>query len=275
MWRGGYSVTNRNARSPLRTEASSPRAKRRAALALAVCLAVAFVAGCGKEVDPFPAPGNVTEAGVIMRQSSMGPIIVVFCPYPLDDASPSDGVRSAVIRAIGGENCSAAAFHWTERAMAERWVREQLEVRRLHGTPLRIILAGHSLGATTAAETARDIMTNLPDVVIPLLLTVDAIKTGRISSTAGVTGAFIASASGIKTSFTAYDSAPTPDGRTLRRHVNYYQKNSDLYHGSPMPGAENHLLHDTSGLLNHGNADDFALPLLVRDIHFAMTRGAW
>lgn len=248
---------------------------RTAVALLAIAAVAALTAGCGREVDPFPEPGDVTEAALIMRRSSMGPVIVVFTPYPLRDDSPPDGVRAAVIRAMGGMSCSAAAFHWPERAMAERWIDEQIETRRAQGVPTRLILAGHSLGATAASETARDLIANRPDAFVSLLLTVDAVKTGRINSAAGAAGAVIGGSGlpGVKVSLAAYDSAPQPDGVRFLRHVNYYQQRTPLYHGSAMPGAENHLLSDPTGLLNHANADDFAFSLMVGDLRSAIGRG--
>lgn len=247
----------------------------RPALLPALLISLMAAAGCGAgKVDPFPAPGNVTEAAVIMRQSDLGPVVIVFTPFPLENDAPPDGVRAAALRAADGRSCSLAAFHWTERAMAERWAGEQMENRRLRGTRPELVLAGHSLGATTAAETARDVVLGRPDALISLLLTVDAIKTGRIGSAAGVTGAFIISASGLKTNLTAYDSAPPPDGARLLRHANYHQ-GGGLYHGAAMTNAENHLLADSSGLLNHANADDFAFPMLVREFRSAMAGGGW
>ena len=246
------------------------RAKKTTSFAAALILAITLI-GCGQEVDPFPSPGNVTEAAIIIRRSSLGPILVVFTPYPLHKDAPPDGVHAAALDAIGGLNCSAAAFHWSERDMAERWIKEQTDIRRSQGVAPQLILAGHSLGATTAAETARDVLNRQPDVIIPLLLTVDAIKTGRIVSKAGVTGAIIAnSVPGIKTNFTSYDSAPYPDNVRFLRHMNYYQNNSSLYHGVAMPGAENRLLTDSTTLLNHGNADDFCYPFMVREFRFVL-----
>ncbi len=244
------------------------RVDRLVATLVFVCL---LASGCGKKIDPFPDPGNVTEKVSIYRRSSLGPIVVIFTPYPIEPLSPPDGVREAAIRAVGGRSCSVAAFYWPERSLSERWIADQLELRIEMGTPLNIILAGHSLGATAAAETARFVMHNHPEAAISLLLTVDAIKTGKIGSTAGTAGAVIAgSIPGVKTNLTAYDSAPAPDGRKLLRHVNYFQQNSSLYHGVNMPDAENRPLHDSSGLLNHGNADDFAVPLMTQDFVHAL-----
>ncbi len=258
MLRGGYSVI-----------------KIKAAAAAALACALAFSAsGCFKEVDPFPAPGNATESALIIRNSNYGPIVIVFTPYPLKRESPPDGVHLAVINAMGGMDSSIGAFHWPEKNMAERWLEQQIAVRNAQGLRPQVILTGHSLGATTAAETAKDIMENQQNAVITLLLTVDAVKTGRISSAAGRTGAYIAGTlPGAKISFTAYDGAPAPDGMRLIRHINYYQKNGEHYGGAPMPHAENHLLSDPTGFLNHGNADDFARPLITRDIRNVLRPG--
>ncbi|MDR3210477.1 MAG: hypothetical protein LBU79_00995 [Planctomycetota bacterium] len=247
-----------------------PRATRFAPVILGVLL---FLSGCAGEATPFPLPGDANEAAMVMRRTSQGPVLVIFSASPLRSDTPPDGIREAVARAIGGIDCSAAAFHWNERPLAERWLGQELTTRRSAGFPERLILAGHGVGATAAAETAAMVMASRPETVITLLLTVDAVKTGWLGSAAGVTGAALAKGlARVRVNYTAFDGAPPPDGRRLLRHINYYQNRGELYHGSPMPGAENHLLHDDTGLLNHGDIDDFALPLLERDIRSALPR---
>ncbi len=230
--------------------------------------------GCGKEIDVFPEPGNATETVEILRTDARGCVAVSYSSYPLRPGSPPDGVRAALMRALGQTPCSAASFFWSERVMAERWINDQLTMRRNAGLPQRLILAGHGLGATEAAETAKDILARDPSVEIVLLLTVDAVKTGRLSSTAGTAGTAIANhVPGLKVNLVAYDSAPVPDGMRFWAHVNYYQARSESYHGGPMAGAENHRLEDWTGLLNHANADDFAMSLIAADIRVALQRG--
>lgn len=238
-----------------------------------MCLACLCLAGCGSEIDAFPEPGGASESGQIMHTANSGPIIVTYAPYPLRAGAPADGVRRALTTALGRRgDCSVAAFYWSERAMAERWIKEQIDIRRQYGHPIVLILAGHSLGATEAAETARDLLFRERDVVIALLLTVDAVKTSRIGSPAAAAGAAVVNRiPGVNMSLTAYEAAPIPDGVTLLAHVNYYHHNS-VYHGTAMPGAENHALDDWSGYLNHGNIDDFAYPLLVTDFRAALAR---
>lgn len=253
------------------TKADPPRGPSFSTLCLFVLVCL-FAAGCDKEVDAFPEPGGVNESAQVLRTSPAGPIIVTYSPYPIRADAPSDGVRRALDAALGRINCSAASFYWSERAMAERWIKEQIDLRRQNGQPIRLILAGHSLGATEAAETARDILFRERDVVIAMLLTVDAVKTSRLGSPAAAAGAVVVNRlPGISTSLTAYEAAPAADGVTLWAHINYYHSNS-VYHGTSMPGAENHLLDDWSGYLNHGNIDDFAYPLLVTDFKAALTR---
>lgn len=238
--------------------------------ALAAAL-LAFAAGCGREVEPFPEPGASGESAEIIRAEATGPVIVAYASYPLKRGAPPDGVRTAVYRAIGNTRLSAASFFYSERDIAIDWVREQLDLRRRRNLPPRIILAGHGLGATEAAETAREILFHDRDVQIVLLLTVDAVKTGRLSHAAGVTGNVLSRRiPGVNHSFTAYDAAPPPDGNRLWAHINYYQTNSVNYHGTAMPGAENHQLTDWTGLLNHGNADDYAFSFLVGDLRHAI-----
>lgn len=232
-----------------------------------------LAAGCGKEIDVFPEPGNVTESAEVIRLARTGCVIVSYSSYPLSGAAPPDGVSAAIMAGIGNRPCSAASFFWSEKTLAERWIREQLALRRRAGLPQRLILAGHGLGATEAAETAKNILAREPEAELVLLLTVDAIKTGRLSSTAGATGTAIANKMpGIKINLVSYDAAPLPDGQRFWAHINYYQENSAAYHGMRMPGAENHRLDDWSGFLTHSNADNFAMPLLTADIRSALKR---
>lgn len=241
--------------------------------ALAVILA-ALCAGCGREVDAFPNPGDVSESGQIMRYADTGVVVVVFASFPLRDGVPPDGVRRAVAVSLGRRPCSAATFFWSENILAERWIEDQLERRRRAGLPPRLILAGHGLGASAASEMAKTVMARNQDVEIVLLLTVDAVKTGRIESAAGVAGSAIVNRlPGVNMNFIAYDAAPAPDGRRLWSHINYYQDKSQAYHGAAMPGAENHHIDDWTGALNHGDADDFVYPLLTVDIRAALERG--
>ncbi len=245
-----------------------------AALLCAALLAGLLAGGCGKEIDVFPEPGNATELADVYRLDNRGCVIVSYASYPLRKNSPPDGVRAAITRAMGNAPCSAASFYWTERIMAERWIREQLAARRNAGWPQRVILAGHGLGAAEAAETVKTVLASDPMTEVVLLLTVDAVKPGRISSTAGVTGAAIATRMPVlKVNLFAYDQAPVPDGRRFWAHVNYYQNKSEYYHGTSMPGAENHLIGDWSGLLNHANSDDFVVSLLTSDLRVALQRG--
>lgn len=246
----------------------------RARAVLPALLFALALAGCGDEPDAFPEPGNATESAAVIREAETGDIVVVYTSYPLRRGAPPDGVRRAVQKAIDRRPCSAAAFYWSEKTLSTRWIQMQIAERTRQGLQPRIILAGHGLGATTAAETARSLSRDPSGAVVTLLLTVDAVKTGRIGSAAGVTGTVIASSlPGVKASFTAYDSAPAPDGQRLLVHVNYYQTATG-YHGAPMPHAENHHLGDSSGVLNHGNVDDFAFPMLVSDLRRAMAAGA-
>ncbi len=260
---------------------ADPAALRSAAAALCLALA-ALAAGCagggtGKSpgsADPFAEPRSRRESADIVREDSVGPVIVSYASAPLARNAPPDGVRAAVLRAIGDERLSAACFHWEEREAALRWIREQMDVRRRDGRPARVILAGHGLGATEASETARELLFRERDFEITLLLTVDAVKSSRYGGAAYAAGnAIVNRLPGVSHSFTAYDAAPVPDGRQVRAHINYYQNKSTTLHGAAMPGAENHLLADWTGVLNHGNADDFAMPNLIADLKYAVARG--
>jgi pimeloyl-ACP methyl ester carboxylesterase len=246
-------------------------AARAAALGLAL-LALAFSGRCrGGEAEGFPGPAGEGEMARVFRTTDSGCVLAVFSASPLADGVPPEGLRLAAIRALGRSPGSAAFFYWSRQDLAERWIRGQLEARRRRGFPLRLILAGHSQGGATAADMAKTLLDRESDAEIALLLTIDAVKTGRIETAAGAAGAAIANRiPGLNVNFTAYDAAPVPDGRRFWSHVNYYQDKSRFSRGAPMPGAENHRLEDRGGLLNHGNADDFALPFLTADLRAAI-----
>lgn len=250
------------------TKSDAFRLSRVSVLLLAVCLAAG---GCTDGMNAFPEPGGADESAQILRSSDVGPIVVSFVSYPMRPGTPPDGVRSAVARTIGDGPCSAATFYWAERDRFRRWLDEQFDRRRDRRLPVRLILAGHGLAATEASELAKDVMYKDRDVEIVLLLTIDAVKTSRITSAAAVTGnALTKRIPGVDHNFTAYDAAPAPDGKRLWSHINYYQAKSTYYHGTAMPNAENHRLDDWTGLLNHGNADDFAYTFLLTDLRQAM-----
>ncbi len=145
-----------------------------------------------------------------------------------------------------------------------------------HGPKLSVdnpIFAGHGLGATEASETARELLFQERNFDILLLLTVDAVKSSRYGGPAYSAGnAIVNRLPGVSHSFTAYSAAPAPDGRQVWAHINYYQTKSINLHGAAMPYAENHLLADWTGVLNHGNADDFAMPNLTADLRYAIAR---
>ncbi len=228
-----------------------------------------FISGCFLESDGETATDSETEKTKIevIRNSDSGPIIVAFTAFPGRSEAPRDGVETAIVRSIGRMPCSAATVYWPERSLSLSWIREQCEKRRRGGQEPRLILAGHGLGATEASEVAKEIMFKDRDAVIVLLLTVDAVKTSKIGSAAGATGNVVTRRiPGVNHSFTAYDASPQPDGKQLLAHINYYQTRSVYYHGAAMPGAENHHLDDWTGLLNHGNVDDFALTFLIADL---------
>ncbi len=240
---------------------------------LALATLTLWVQGCFGEVDAFPEPDAGKEKIKVIRSADTGPIIAAFSSYPMRAGAPPDGIETAMVQALGRMPCSAASVYWSERGLSLAWIKEQCELRRQNNEEPRLILAGHGLGATEASEVAKEIMFRDREVVIVLLLTVDAVKTSKISSAAGVTGnAVTRRIPGVKHSFTAYDASPHPDNKQLLAHINYYQTRSVYYHGAAMPAAENHRLDDWTGLLNHGNVDDFALTYLVSDLRNTLGR---
>ena len=234
-----------------------------------LCCLLLASSGCNNAPEEFAKPGVASERMQIISESRSGPILVVFTAFPLQDSAPPDGVRKAVSESSFYRTSSSAAFFWSERELSGRWLSEQIAARQKNGETPRLIIAGYSLGATEAAETARRLLKRYPDVQIELLITVDAIKTGKISSAVGVTGSVISMANpvpGKNIVFTSYDSAPEPDGRRFKKHVNYYQSNSRIYHGAAMPAAVNQRLTASSQALNHGNSDDYARPFIMADL---------
>ena len=239
---------------------------------LALCLA--GIAGGGEGRFLPRTTGERDNAFLILREMPAGCVAAIFSPLLFVPGAPPRGMGRAILQAFGQLPGSAAVFTWQRQGQARDWLRRQADNRRRSGLPVRLILAGHGLGGAAAAETARFILDREPDSEVILLLTVDAVKTGRVERAAGAAGSAIAgSLPGVSANFVAYDAAPIPDGRRFWFHVNYYQNRTPLCRGARLPWAENHLLHDTMNFLNHENAEDFAFPFLVADFRAALERG--
>jgi hypothetical protein len=242
------------------------------AVILALCLAGISSGGEGRFLSTTMRERD--DVFLVLRETPAGCAAAIFSPLPLVRGASSRGMERAVLRAFGSLPGSAAVFAWQRQDQARDWLRRQADLRRQSGLPVRLILAGHGLGGAAAAETARFILDREPDSELVLLLTVDAVKTGRLERVAGAAGSAIAgSLPGVSANFVAYDAAPVPDGRRFWFHVNYYQDRTPLCRGAPLPGAENHLIHDETNLLVHENAEDFVFPFLVADFRAALERG--
>ncbi|MDR1533677.1 MAG: hypothetical protein LBU64_01060 [Planctomycetota bacterium] len=210
----------------------------------------------------------------VLRNTAAGCVTAIFVAAQPGDSPFPDGMARAALHALGTGPGSLAVFHWSRQREAGEWIGEQLAARRNSGYPLRLILAGHGEGGGVAGDLAQSILAAEAEAELVLLLTVDAIKTGRIQAAAGAAGNAIALGLPVAVpNFLAYDSPPLPDGRRFWRHVNYYQDRDRLRRGMPLPGAENHLLGDRGGYPGHDNLADFALPLLAADFRIALERG--
>lgn len=108
---------------------------------------------------------------------------------------------------------------------------------------------------------------------ITVLVTIDAIQKGYLRSGKRMAAQFLVGEGifGQRTRWCAFRDAPAPDGRRLRRHVNFYQLDSPYLHGDRMPYAkENHEVRiDDGKAVGHGNLDNFLVEMVVEEIRRA------
>jgi pimeloyl-ACP methyl ester carboxylesterase len=247
-------------------------------LTLLLCAIVAaFLAGCGSADDEaaliMPAGGEY-----VIREAEKGTVLLILESHPFNSGSVLSGLRRAAIHAAKFGECSAAAFYVADFQKAESWLKRECRQRQEEGGKARVVLAGHSWGATECAEMAKRLLKSDPKITIELLVTIDAIKSGTFGATTGITSNLLLLNNPIPVTggyFAAYDNAPRVDGKRLRAHVNYYQTRTALYHGGAMSGASEN--HPVSGKLinavNHGNLDDYVYPMLMADFAAAIRGG--
>ena len=246
--------------------------------ALALVSILLLVAGCGQEQEVVPVAKKPSERALLLKQSGTGPVALVMVPHPIIGKAPADGVRRALARAVTGKDCTAAAFIFSEEAAAEKWLLKECERRRKAGIMPQVILGGHSLGATAASEIAKHVLGRTSDVVVRMLVTVDAVKTGPVGAPTGMASTVLTLGNpipGKHVYFFAYDSTPRLDARRMLAHVNYYQLQTKLYHGKPIRSAsENHqVITRPKDTVNHGNVDDYAFPMIFSDFRQALQQG--
>jgi len=238
-------------------------------------------AGClwpNQAPEPIPAADSLRKFA-LLQSADRGVIALVFVPHPLSPPAPPCGVQQALQKALPTAPCSAAVFLYSETTQAESWLATQCELREKSGLPPRVMLAGHSWGATAAGEFAQRIFQKNPRVIIQLLATVDAVKSSTVGTTTGITSTVLTLGNpipGKNVYFIAYDGTPRVDGKRLLAHTNYYQLETTLYHGGPIGGKVENMRIRTSpsSAVNHGNVDDYAMPFLTADFIAAIREGA-
>ena len=254
-----------------------PHRRLREAAWAAAGLCLALAAGCADAARPsWPPVGEATPKVIRFADEDDGPVLLAFSASPPNPEAPPEGLRRAMARLTAERDCAAALFPHAESGEAWRWLEEQFLRRRHLSVAPRLVLIGHGLGGTQAAEFAKRVLRDPKqrDVVIELLVTIDAVKNGMVSKPMGIASAAVNRATPIlptgRLDFIAYNSAPRVDGKRLRAHANYYQPDNTLMHGGPMDGAANQRLLGPAGAVTHENADQYALPYLIADVNHAL-----
>lgn len=243
-----------------------------------LALAAGLLSGCasrrGVEIPPVGRAGGLS---FIVEENPTGPIVLIFPgrSAPTDDVTL--GIRRTALLIADKTEGSTAIFSWKVYASARAWVGREAARRRAAGGRARLALVGHSWGGQAAGDFARDVLAEKLVDEVTLLVTIDAIKKGYVKSALCMLPSVLSFELVFphRLKFVAYRGTPKPDGKTLLRHVNYYQMDSPHLCGAPIPTAtENHEVWlDTGREPGHGNLDNLIAELVAEDVRRAFLAG--
>jgi pimeloyl-ACP methyl ester carboxylesterase len=222
------------------------------------------------QLPPVGVPGRNS---FIVEQAERGPIVLIFPgrSAPTDDRTL--GIRCTALRISGKVEGSVAIFSWRHYRHAKEWVRREAGKRRARGKPVRLALVGHSWGGQAAGRFARQSLKEGLVDRVQVLITIDAICKGYVTCALRQMPSILSLELFFphRLKLAAFRDTPRPDGRSLLRHVNYYQTDSPHLCGAPIPTAtENHRVWLDSGREpGHGNLDNLVAELVAEDVRRA------
>lgn len=239
-------------------------------VAVISALALAAAAGCGEvPTAGLPPVGVPQPLAYVVQERPRGPITLVFPgrSAPTDDVTL--GIRETALRVAERAGGSVGLFSWKVYDQACRWAGREAGLRRRSGERVRVALVGHSWGGPTATRFAEESLAAGVVDEVSVLVTIDAIDKGYVKNVLKWFAAAIPEALlGARLPVMAFTGGPLVDGEFVRRHVNYYQIDSPILHGAPVPTAtENHEVWFSHGAeLGHGNLDNFLIDIVAEDV---------
>lgn len=239
-------------------------------------LAVAASAGCVREWS-VPPVGTADALCHIVTEEESGPIVLVVLGRGGECNDRLLGTRQIALETAKNVKGSTAIFSWQTAEDACEWVRREALKRRRRGETARLGLIGHSWGGDVSSRMATRFMREDTVDEITLYVTLDAITQGFVKCGAE-TALSMLLLEGVlphRLPLMAFRNTPAPDGKKLKRHINYYQVDSTHLHGYHIPTAtENHeVWFDRGHEIGHGNMDNFIIPLVVEDMRRALGGG--
>jgi pimeloyl-ACP methyl ester carboxylesterase len=244
-----------------------------------IVLSALLIGGCVRRSSApakklaLPAVGVAGLRSFIIEESVRGPIVLVFPgrSAPTDDKTL--GIRSTAMRVSEKLEGSVAIFSWMHYAQAKMWVRREAAKRRARGERVRLALIGHSWGGQAASSFTKETLKQGIVDEVTLLVTIDAICKGYIKGVLYQLPSMFTLEIVFphRLRLVAFRGTPRPDGKTLVRHINYYQMDSPQLCGTPIATAdENHEIWLDSGREpGHGNLDNLIAELVAEDVRRA------
>ncbi len=242
-------------------------------------LSILLIGGCARRSSApakrssLPPVGLAGRKSFIIEESNTGPIVLIFPgrSAPTDDKTL--GIRSTALRISEKLEGSVAIFSWMHYPRAREWVRREAVKRRARGERVRLALIGHSWGGEAASSFTGEALKKGVVDEVALLVTIDAICKGYVKGILYQLPSMFTLEIFFphRLRLVAFRGTPRPDGKTLVRHVNYYQMDSPQLCGTPITTAdENHEVWLDSGREpGHGNLDNLIAELVAEDVRRA------